>query len=175
VPLALVAGASVPTWWEKGGRAGRIEMAALLVLFLFPGTTWGMARHLLARAPAPEADLREAATWVRQETPPGSVLVGASTELATPAARALLYARPSASPSLGYPDADLAWRREAVRELRGGRPVGEPERDRLLALERPVYLVQRSAVDGISGEEYREVHRNDTYAIVLWSPSERRQ
>jgi len=173
--VALAAGASVPTWWQRGGRWGRALLVILLVGFLVPVTAMGMTRYLITPAPEPllEPEIA-AAEWIREETTPNAVLVGVSPRFALVAQRRVLYARPSHAPTVGYAEEELLWRRSVSRTLLESGSPETPERTRLLQLAAPVYVLHRGspAESPNRDTEYREVFRSGSLAMSLWVPSQ---
>ncbi len=177
VPLSLAAGASVPYWWQRLGRGGRVLLAALLFVILVPRTALGVAAYLHAPDPRdrrPEA--QEVVSFLREKTPMDAIVVDGLPDLAQAAERAVLYGPEDHVEALGYQGNAVVTRKLAAYNLIRGAELHPHQRAVLLDLERPVYVVERfPKPDALGPPPHGErVFANDRFAVYLWAPSAER-
>ncbi len=171
VPLAMTAGASVPTLWQRRGTAGKVLLALLLFLILVPRTWLGIAAYLHADDPR---DLRpetvEVESWLRDRTPPDAVLVDGSAQLALASGRVLYFPGSAHLRRLGYAGHEMDVRRLTFLGLLQGQPLLPEEERSLAALRAPVYVVCRlpEAARRPPPPDSEEAFRNPSYVVYRW-------
>ncbi len=174
VPLALAAGAGVPTLWHRSGSAGRFITVLMVFLFLVPRTALGLAAYLRAPDPTdrrPEAE--EVETWLREKTPMNAVVVDSDPGLALGAGRALLFAGETHVRALNYATDLVVLRRLTALNLLRGTPLLPRQAAVLTGLEAPVYVIRRlpATANRPPPPDSRRVFQNDLFSVFLWTPS----
>jgi hypothetical protein len=177
VPLALTAGLALGGWGRSRGGAWRLAAVLLGLALLSPRTVLGLAAYDRADDPRDDRPAsRETALWIERELDPDAVLVDDRADLALEARRTLLYESLSHIDDLGYSGYAVPLRTATQFDLLRGNPLTPEQRDHLLRLNRPVYVVRRLPDQARNPDppESEVVHERDGLVLHLWTPSRRR-